>query len=87
MPILLKPEQEKIIESQISKGRFANADQVINTALHLRSKLSNEYQEWLEETAKKIDVAIAEIESGDTLDGETVVSEILQRFKNAREEK
>lgn len=44
-----------------------------------------EYVEWVEDTRRKVDVAIAELERGEGLDGETVVIKILERFQKARE--
>ena len=37
----------------------------------------------IEETRQKVDFAIAELERGEGLDGETVVNEILEKFKKA----
>ena len=83
MNINLKPEQEKFIQSQINSGKFTNLDQVIDAAFLLLEKLNNEHLEWIEETRTKIDFAITEIDKGEVLDGETVVKEILERFKQA----
>ena len=47
--------------------------------------LQSEYDQWVKETRDKVDVAIAEIERGEGLDGETVIKEILDKFKTARE--
>lgn len=85
MNIQLKPEHEKFIQAQIASGKFTSADEVIDIAFHLLEKLNSEYAFWLEDTRQKVDVAIAEIERGEGLDGETVVMEILQRFQTARE--
>lgn len=48
-------------------------------------ELYSEYVEWVEDTRRKVDVAIAELERGEGLDGETVVIKILERFQKARE--
>ncbi|MEA5564035.1 ribbon-helix-helix domain-containing protein [Anabaena sp. UHCC 0399] len=85
MNIQLKPEHEKFIQAQIASGKFTNADEVIDIAFHLLAKLNSEYALWLEDTRQKVDVAIAEIERGEGLDGETVVMQILERFQKARE--
>jgi antitoxin ParD1/3/4 len=85
MKVTLKPDQERFIQSQIAKGQFTNVDEVIDVAFRLLEKLSGEYAEWVEETRQKVDVAIAEIERGDVLDGETFVSQILDKFRQARE--
>ncbi|MEA5623016.1 ribbon-helix-helix domain-containing protein [Nostoc sp. UHCC 0251] len=85
MNIELKPEHEQFIQTQIASGKFTNADEVIDVAFQLLEKLNSEYVQWVEETRQKVDVAIAEIESGEVLDGETVVMQILEKFKKARE--
>lgn len=85
MNIQLKPEHEQFIQDQIASGRFSNSEEVIDIAFQLLEKLNVEYQQWIEETRQKIDVAIAEIERGEGLDGETVVMNILERFQKARE--
>jgi antitoxin ParD1/3/4 len=85
MNITLKSEIEQFIQAQIATGRYANAEEVISKALKLLEERDKEYQEWVEETRQKVDVAIAELERGEGLDGETVVMQILERFQRARE--
>ena len=85
MNIELKPEHEQFIQAQIASGKFTNADEVIDVAFHLLEKLNSEYVQWVEETRQKVDVASAEIERGEVLDGETVVIQILEKFQKARE--
>ena len=86
MNIILKPEQEQFIQSQIKSGRFTDANEVIEVAFRLLEELNDEYIQWVEETREKVNVALTEIEQGQGLDGETVVTEIIERFKKAREE-
>ncbi|MEH2090536.1 ribbon-helix-helix domain-containing protein [Nostoc sp.] len=85
MNIELKPEHEQFIQAQIASGKFTNTDEVIDVAFHLLEKLNSEYVQWVEETRQKVDVAIAEVERGEVLDGETVVMQILEKFQKARE--
>ncbi|MBN4006742.1 type II toxin-antitoxin system ParD family antitoxin [Nostoc sp. LPT] len=85
MNITLKPEIEQFIQAQIATNRYANAEEVISKALKLLEKQDKEYQEWVEETRQKVDVAIAELERGEGLDSETVVMQILDRFQKSRE--
>lgn len=87
MKITLKPEQERFIQTQINSGKFTNADQVIDLAFQLLEKLNTEYQEWIIETRQKVDIAITELDNGEGLDGETVVNDILDRFRQVRGEK
>lgn len=85
MSISIKPEHEQLIRAQIASGRFTNSDEVIDSALRLLEKLNNEYIQWIEETREKVEVAIAEIDRGEGLDGETVVMQILERFQSCRD--
>ncbi|MGK7919005.1 MAG: type II toxin-antitoxin system ParD family antitoxin [Trichodesmium sp.] len=50
MNIILTPEQEKFLQSQITKGRYTNIQQAIDVALKLLEKQEQDYQEWLDET-------------------------------------
>lgn len=87
MNISLKPEHEQFIQSQVESGRFANQEEVIDIAFRLLEKLYAEYEQWIEETRNKIDIGIAELDRGEGLDGEAVVAGILERFKQARQER
>jgi antitoxin ParD1/3/4 len=83
--IQIKPEHEQFIQAQIATGKYKNPEEVADIAFRLLEKLNAEYAQWIEETRQKVDVAIAELERGEGLDGETVVTEILERFQKARE--
>lgn len=43
MAIVLKPEHERFIQSQIDAGQFSNPEQVIDTAFRLLEQQSAEY--------------------------------------------
>lgn len=85
MTIQLKPEQEKFIEEQVASGKYSSAEEVVDKMFLVFERLQSEYEEWVTETRTKIDVATAEIERGEGLDGETVIAKLLERFKKARE--
>lgn len=85
MNINLKPNQEQFIKEQLKSGRFSNAEQIIDVAFLLLETLNEDYLEWVEETRQKIDVAMAELDRGEGLDGETVINEILDKFKQAQQ--
>lgn len=85
MTIQLKPEQEKFIEAQVANGKYNSPEEVMDKMFLVFERLQSEYDEWVKETRKKVDVATAEIERGEGLDGETVINELLERFKKARE--
>ncbi|CCI36660.1 ribbon-helix-helix domain-containing protein [Microcystis aeruginosa] len=85
MNIQLKPNQEQFIQKQLKSGRFNNSEQVIDTAFYLLEILDEDYLQWVEETRQKIDVAIAELDNGEGLDGEQVINDILEKFKKAQQ--
>jgi antitoxin ParD1/3/4 len=84
MNIQLKTNQEKFIEEQLKSGRFDNVEQLIDTALHLLSHINEDYSQWREETGHQIDIAVAELDNGEGLDGETVINNILEKFQKER---
>ena len=80
MAIQLKPEQEKFIEEQVASSKYNSPEKVVDRMFQVFGNLQSEYDEWVKETRDKVDVAIAAIERGEGLDGETVIPEILEKF-------
>jgi len=78
MPITLQPEQEQFIQTQLATGRYTNATEVIAEALQLLEK-RNHYDRWVEELGNKIDIAAAELDRGEGVDGETAINQLLSR--------
>ncbi|WP_271254100.1 ribbon-helix-helix domain-containing protein [Pseudanabaena sp. Chao 1811] len=76
MPITLQPEQEQFIQTQLATGRYTNATEVIAEALQLLEK-RNHYDRWVEELGNKIDIAAAELDLGEGIDGETAINQLL----------
>ncbi len=81
MSIMLRPKHEQLIQAQLASGNFANADEAIDAAFRLLATLGDDYGQWVKATREKVDVAIAECDRGEALDGETVASQILERFQ------
>ncbi|GGA02665.1 type II toxin-antitoxin system ParD family antitoxin [Okeania sp. KiyG1] len=86
MNIILSPEQEKFIQSQINKGRYTNIQQAIDVALKLLEKQEQDYQEWLDETRAQVKVGLEQLERGEKVDGEIVIAQLKQKFQRLREE-
>jgi antitoxin ParD1/3/4 len=84
MAIVLKPEHERFIQSQIDAGQFSNPEQVIDTAFRLLEQQSVEYLQWVNGVREKVTIARDEVARGEVLDGETVVNDILERFRQGR---
>jgi antitoxin ParD1/3/4 len=84
MPITLQPEQEQFIQTQLATGRYTNATEVIAEALQLLEK-RNHYDRWVEELGNKIDIAAAELDRGEGIDGEIAINQLRARLHQKRE--
>lgn len=85
MNIQLKPELEQIIEAQIATGRYSDPEEVISKALKLLSEWEQGYQQWVEETRGKVEVAIEQLDRGEGIDGEVVIERLRSKLRQARE--
>ena len=85
MNIQIKPELEQIIQAQIATGRYTNPEDVISKALKLLLEWDKGYQNWVEETREKVDVAIEQLDRGEGIDGDVVISLLRDKLRQARE--
>lgn len=85
MNIQLKPELEKIIEAQIATGRYSNPEEVISKALKLLLDWEQGYQQWVEETKQKVEVAIEQLDRGEGIEGEVVIERLRSKLRQAKE--
>jgi antitoxin ParD1/3/4 len=84
MNLLLKPEHQKLIEAQLSTGRYANPDEIIAKALELLNK-RDQYQEWSEEIGQKIDIAAQQLDRGEGIDGESAIALLRKKLQKNSE--
>jgi antitoxin ParD1/3/4 len=85
MNIQIKPELEQIIQAQIATGRYTNPEDVISKALKLLLEWDKGYQNWVEETRENVDVAIEQLDRGEGIDGDVVISQLRDKLRQARE--
>ncbi|HLO84120.1 MAG TPA: type II toxin-antitoxin system ParD family antitoxin [Nostocaceae cyanobacterium] len=85
MNIQIKPELEQIIQAQMATGRYANPEEVIGKALMLLLEWEKGYQQWVEETREKVDIAIEQLDRGEGIDGEIVIAQLRDKLRQARE--
>ena len=85
MSITLTSEQEKVIQGLLATGKFNNAEEIIETALHLLAE-SYSYQQWTQEVRELITEAREASKHTPPIDGETFVASLLQRFEQAPKE-
>jgi antitoxin ParD1/3/4 len=87
MKIQLKPETEELIQAYIATGHYTNADEVIIKALKLLSDWEKGYQEWEQETRKKVAVGLTQIERGEVVSSDVVMARLQEKIRIARENK
>lgn len=80
MDISLKPELESFVSSQVTLGKYRDSSQMIEEALRLLEKRL-QYDQWVQELEQKINVAVAQIERGEGVDGEVAIAQLRQRFQ------
>ncbi len=85
MSIALQPEQEKFIQEQVARGRFKSANDVLVHALMLLEQKYREDEAWIEDVRQKVDEAKAQVERGEVLPLETVMAQLQNKFRQARE--
>jgi antitoxin ParD1/3/4 len=83
--ITLQPEQERFIQEQVARGRFKSADEVLAHALILLEQKYQADEAWIEDVRQKVDEAKAEVERGEVLPLETVMAQLQDKFRQARE--
>lgn len=76
MNIVLKPEYEEFIRSQIQSGKYGSAEELIGEAI----ALLRERKQLIEELRQKIEVGTAQIAKGQVTDGELVFARIQEKI-------
>jgi antitoxin ParD1/3/4 len=84
MSITLNPEQETIVTNLIASGSFQTADEVLQVALTLLEKERQSYQSWVAQTHDLVKEGIESLDRGEGVDGETVVSDLLAKLRQAK---
>jgi antitoxin ParD1/3/4 len=85
MSISLTPDQERFIQTKLQAGKYRSAAEVLEIALRLLDEYDRADAEWVEEVRGKIDAAIEASNHTPTIDGETFVNQILERFQQAQQ--
>jgi antitoxin ParD1/3/4 len=84
MNVTLKSEQAELIQQQINSGKYQTPEEVIAEALQLLDRRDREYENWVEETRQKVDIAIEELRQGEGIDGEVIIAQLKDKLKQAR---
>jgi antitoxin ParD1/3/4 len=77
MTVTLTAEQEKFIAERIRR-EHSSPEQVVEEGLKL-IQAKEEYQKRLAELQREIDIGLAQIERGETVDGRKAIAELLEK--------
>lgn len=89
MNITLTPEQAQILQQKLQSGRYQTLDDLLAQAFQLlddweEQSLTEDYT-WIDSTRQKVDAAIQSLEQNGGTDGEIVVHQLLDKFRQARQ--
>jgi antitoxin ParD1/3/4 len=85
MNVTLKPELEKLIEDDVKSGRSTDPDEFLNKAVYhyvVARDLGEEYSR--EEIEEKIARGLAQVERGETVDGDEFFEQLRLRGEELR---
>jgi len=80
MNITLTSKQERFIQTKLQAGKYRSAQEILEIALRLLDEYDRADTAWIEDVREKIDAAISTSDQTSPIDGETFVSEVLERF-------
>ena len=88
MNITLTLEQSQIVAQKLQSGRYQNMDDLFLQAFQLLDDWEEhsltESPDWIATTRTKVDAAISSLATNGGNDGETAVSQLLDKFRQAR---
>lgn len=84
MSISLNSIHEQFVLSQLKNGKYTSADEVISAAFKLLEEEEKQYAIWLEDTRKKVEVGLEDIERGDVIDTEVVINRLKDKLNQKR---
>ncbi len=85
MNVTLKPELEKLIEDEVKSGRSPDPDEFLNKAVYhyvVARDLGEEYSR--EQIEEKIARGLAQVERGETVDGDEFFEQLRLRGEELR---
>lgn len=80
MNIHLTPELKKLVEEEVSAGRYASASEVVREGL----RLLLEERRWREEVREKLAAGLAQAKAGRLVDGEAAIERLEKRVRSRR---
>ncbi len=93
MKITLSQAQTQVLETLVKQGQYPSLEEALNTALLLLiddaglpdSDRSPQYLIWAEATRRKIDIAREQVQRGEVLEVDVVLSQLRAKVQTAKE--
>jgi antitoxin ParD1/3/4 len=89
MNITLTPAQARIVQQKLQNGCYETIDDLLSQAFQLLEDWEEhsvaEDPAWIASTRQKVEAAIQPLERNGGTDGEIVVNQLLDKFRQARE--
>ncbi|WP_071187945.1 type II toxin-antitoxin system ParD family antitoxin [Trichormus sp. NMC-1] len=85
MNLILTPQLEQFIQSQVESGKYSSIEDLIITAIKLLELQQTIYQGRFAELQREIMIGVAASESGEVVDGEAVFQQLQQKLQMHRE--
>lgn len=76
MNVHLTPELKKLVEEEVSAGRYASASEVVREGL----RLLLEERRWRDEVREKLAEGMAQARAGRLVDGEAAIGRLKKRI-------
>jgi antitoxin ParD1/3/4 len=79
MEVLLTAELEQFIQSQVEKGAYASASDLILAGVKLLEERERVYQGRFEALQREVLVGVEQLDRGERLDGRQVIEQLRQK--------
>lgn len=78
--VSLTPELERFVQARVASGRYQTASEVVREGLRLLEVQERHREEVYKALKQKLQRAAAQAESGDLVDGEAFMDELIEKL-------
>lgn len=79
MNVILPPELEQFIHSQVESGKYDSAADVIQAGIRLLEERDRLYKGRFEELRQEVLTGVEQLDRGERLNGRTVIEQLRQK--------
>ncbi len=85
MDVLLTPEIERFIRSQVESGKYGSVADVIQAGIQLLEERDSIYKGRFEELRQEVSIGVEQLDRGERLEGRAVIEELRQKNQTRRQ--